>query len=76
MREELAKDKVINRVGKVDRHFDNSIVENRNKMLGNKASAMAFTAMGDNQEICSQQAGCELVRWANECINHNPISSE
>ena len=44
MRDELATDKVINRVGEVDRHSDGSIVENRNKQLQVKACAMAITA--------------------------------
>ena len=66
---------MINRVSEVDRHTDNSIVENRNKMISIKASAMAFTAMGENEELYWRQAGCELVRWANECLNHRPIST-
>ena len=60
MREELAAEKVVNRIGEVDRHTDNSIVEIRNKMIANKASTIAITAMGENMEQYWRQAGCLL----------------
>ena len=74
MRDELATDKVINRVGEVDRHSDGSIVENRNKQLQINACAMAITAMGENVDQYWQQAGCELISWCNELYNHTSIT--
>ena len=74
VRKGLADLKVQNSLGEVDRHTDNSVVENRNGRLQNVATAMAVTAMGDNVEIYAPQAGCQLIMWANELINHTMIS--
>ena len=74
MREQLSNLKIINRVGEIDRHTDNSIVENRNQRAQLVSTAIAATAMGDNIDLYAPMAGCELINWANELINHQPIT--
>lgn len=37
---------------------------------------MAITAMGDNLEVYRENVQCELASWANQCINHTPITPE
>ena len=74
--EMLAERKIINSTGETDRHTDNAMVENRNQRLQNIASAMQVTAMGENVEVYSGDAGCETVKWASHCINHTEITSK
>ena len=74
--EALAAAKIVDRCGEVDRHQDNAVVENRNKRLQNIATAMAITAMGQNVDTYSEEAGCQLIRYANHIINHTCISEE
>jgi len=76
MQEELAKHKIMNRIGEVDRHTDNSVVENRNKRVGVISTAIAITAMGENIEKYAPKVGCELAKWATDVVNHTSITKE
>ena len=74
--EELATRKIVRREGEVDRHQDNAVAENRNQKLQNIGTAIAIQAMGDNVEEYSEEAGCQVIRWSNHCINHSCITKE
>lgn len=62
MAEQLGQQKVLIRIGEVDRHTDQAVVENRNGKLEEMASCMAATAMGENMELYCPAVGLATVR--------------
>ena len=79
MKTEIQASSLVDEKGEVDRHTDGALVENRNKMIQQTATALsiqAFAGAHSDFDVLTIEAWDEVAETASELLNHSCITSK